>query len=63
MADIIKVLENIEKISKDGVPLQHSLEPETLKTAGSYILGGLALCGFITGIIVAIAILVAEKRR
>lgn len=62
MADIVKVLENIDKISKEGIPLQHSLEPETLKTAGSYILGGLALCGLITGIIVAIAIVISNRR-
>ena len=59
--DIIKVLENIDKISKEGIPFQHSVEKETLKTTGSYIVGGLALCGLITGVIVAIAILITKK--
>ncbi|AEI47673.1 hypothetical protein [Runella slithyformis] len=59
--DLVKVLENIDRISKDGVPFNVSVETQTLRTSGAYIIGGLALCGFITGIIVAIAILISKK--
>lgn len=59
--DLVKVLENFDKISKEGVPLNHSVEKETLKTAGSYIFGGLVACGFIVGLIVGGVILFTNK--
>lgn len=61
--DLIKVLENIDKISKDGIPLNHSVETKTVNEFGGYILGGFAVCGLITGLIIGLAIYLVSPKR
>lgn len=61
--DIIKILENIDKLSKDGVPVNVSLEKQTLQTSGAYIVAGFAVSGLVTGLIIAVALWYVFKKK
>ena len=54
--DIVKVLENIDKLTKDGLPIQHSLEKGTLQKTGGYLLAGFAIGGLVAGVLIGLAI-------
>lgn len=56
MFDLNKVLQSVEKLTKDGVPLNVNVEKQTLSTTGAYLLGGFAIAGFLIGGLIAIGI-------
>lgn len=57
----MELLEKLNRLATDGVPVNVAAEPETLRTAGTYIVAGLVLCGLIVGLIVGGAIWVTKK--
>lgn len=60
--ELAKILENLDRISKQGIPLNVSAEKETLQNAGAYILGGFALGGLVAGIVIAIGFQLAKQK-
>ena len=61
--DIVKVLENLDKLSKDGIPLNVSAEKKTLQTTGTYLIAGFAVGGLVTGLVIAAVLWYIDKSR
>ena len=59
--DIVKVLENIDKLTKNGVPLNVNVEKTTLQTTGAYLIAGFAVSGLVTGLVIAAALWYFKK--
>lgn len=61
--DIIKVLENLDKLRKDGIPLNVSAEKETLQTTGAFLIAGFAVGGLVMGLVLAGVLWYIDKSR
>jgi ABC-type transport system involved in multi-copper enzyme maturation permease subunit len=60
--EIVKILENIDKLTKDGVPLNVNVEKTTLQTTGTYLIAGFAVSGLVTGLVIAAALWYFKKK-
>ena len=61
--DIVKVFENIDKLTKNGLPIQHSLEKDTLQKTGGYLMAGFAIGGLLAGLVIAAAVYPTFKNK
>ncbi|PMD95513.1 hypothetical protein BWI97_14250 [Siphonobacter sp. BAB-5405] len=55
------VLNKLQTLGKDGIPLNHSVDTKTVNNLGMWIVGGLLLAGLAAGGIVGL-ILSSRKR-
>lgn len=61
--DIVKVLENIDKLTKNGVPLNVNVEKTTLQTTGAYLIAGFAVGGLVMGLVLAGVLWYIDKTK
>lgn len=61
--DITQILTNIDKLTKDGIPLNVGVEQKTLTTTGTYLIVGFALAGLLAGGVMALAYTYSKKAR
>lgn len=48
------VLAKLDRVSKDGIPLNHSVDTKTVSQLGLWLVGGLLLCGLAAGTVVGL---------
>ncbi|MCA0231555.1 MAG: hypothetical protein LCH91_13870 [Bacteroidetes bacterium] len=61
--DITQILTNIDKLTKEGIPLNVGVEQKTLATTGGYLIAGFAIAGLLAGGVMALAYTYSKKAR